>query len=85
MSREMYQVLDQAGRSMGYFKAATKGQAKKVVIDGLTVSKLSGEQIYAVHQAGYGVTSVVDGKIEANPVVEGQPELPLTGDATQAP
>ena len=67
MSKEMFQVLDQAERSMGYYEATSKGQAKKAVIAGLTVKKLSGAEIHAVYKAGYGVSDVVDGKVVVPP------------------
>lgn len=80
MSKEMYQVLDQAGRSMGYYEATSKGQAKKAVIAGLTVKKLSGQEIHSVYKNGYGVSDVEDGKIVFNEVPsvdDSQPDLPL--------
>lgn len=67
MSNDLFQVLDQAGRSMGYYSATSKGQAKKAVIAGLEVKKLSGLEIYQVHQNGYGVANVVDGKVKLEP------------------
>jgi hypothetical protein len=86
MSKEMYQVLDQAGRSMGYYEATSKGQAKKAVIAGLTVKKLSGQEIHSVYKNGYGVSDVQDGKIVFNGDVgatdDSQPDLPL--DEAQA-
>lgn len=65
-SKEMYQVLDHAGRSLGYYEATSKGQAKKAVVSEITVKKLSGAEIHAVYKAGYGVTDVVDGKFAVN-------------------
>lgn len=63
MSKDLFQVVDHAGRSLGYYQATSKGQAKKAVVAEIEVRKLSGEEIYQVHQNGYGVTDVVDGKM----------------------
>ena len=67
MSKDLFQVVDHAGRSLGYYQATSKGQAKKAVVAEITVTKLSGEEIYQVHQNGYGVTDVVDGRFNLVP------------------
>ena len=67
MSKDLFQVVDHAGRSLGYFQATSKGQAKKAVVAQITVTKLSGAEIYQVHQNGYGVTDVVDGRFSLTP------------------
>lgn len=81
MRKDLFQVLDQADRSMGYFKATTASQAKMAVNAGLTVKKLSGEEIYNVYQNGYGVSNVVDGRVflgELEPEVDpNQQDLPI--------
>jgi hypothetical protein len=85
MIKDLFQVLDFAGRSLGYYQATSKGQAKKAVVAEIEVRKLSGAEIYQVHQAGYGVTDVVDGRFNLKPATsEDQPELPLTTDEAQA-
>jgi hypothetical protein len=63
MSKDLFQVVDHAGRSLGYYQATSKGQVKRAVTAEITVTKLSGAEIYQVHQNGYGVTDVVDGKM----------------------
>jgi hypothetical protein len=63
MSKDLFQVVDHAGRSLGYYQATSKGQAKKAVVAEIEVRKLSGAEIYQVHQLGYAVTDVVDGKM----------------------
>lgn len=75
MSKDLFQVVDHAGRSLGYFQATSKGQAKKAVVAQITVTKLSGAEIYQVHQNGYGVTDVVDGRFNLAP----------SGDAAVSP
>ena len=86
MSKDLFQVVDHAGRSLGYFQATSKGQAKKAVVAEIEVRKLSGAEIYQVHQNGYGVTDVVDGRFNLEPATtdDSQAALPL-GDETQAP
>ena len=67
MSKDLFQVVDHAGRSLGYFQATSKGQVKRAVTAEITVTKLSGAEIYQVHQNGYGVTDVVDGRFNLLP------------------
>ena len=67
MSKDLFQVTDHAGRSLGYYQATSKGQAKKAVVAEITATKLSGAEIYQVHQNGYGVTDVVDGRFNLQP------------------
>lgn len=63
MSKEMFKVEDSYGNNLGYYEAETKGQAKKAVISGIIVRKLSGAEIHSVYKAGYSVSDVVDGKV----------------------
>ena len=67
MSKDLFHVVDHAGRSLGYYQATSKGQAKKAVVAEIEVRKLSGAEIYQVHQNGYGVTDVVDGRFNLVP------------------
>lgn len=90
MPHDLFQVTDHAGRSLGYYSASSKGQAKKAVVAELTARKLSGDEIYRVHQAGYAVTTVEDGRMVASsepaspePPIDDQQILPL-GNETQA-
>ena len=84
MSKDLFQATDHAGRSLGYFQAASKGQVKRAVTAEIEVRKLDGAEIYRVHQNGYGVTDVVDGRfvLETKPGDDLQAALPL--DETQA-
>lgn len=87
MKKDIYQVKDHAGRSLGYYSAETAGQAKRAVVAEMQVNKLSGAEIYSVHQNGYGVTNVTDGRFDLTPqptqADETQASLPI-GDETQA-
>lgn len=85
MSKDLFQVVDHAGRSLGYYQATSKGQAKKAVVAAIEVRKLPGAEIYAVHQAGYAVTDIVDGRLNLQPrnTSNDQPEIPLTNDSSQ--
>ena len=67
MSKDLFQAVDHAGRSLGYYQATSKGQVKRAVTAEITVTKLSGAEIYQVHQNGYGVTDVVDGRFNLLP------------------
>ena len=78
MSKDLFQVVDHAGRSLGYYQATSKGQAKKAVVAEITVIKLSGAEIYQVHQNGYGVTDVVDGRFNLEPSDDAAVSLPET-------
>lgn len=78
MSKDLFQVVDHAGRSLGYYQATSKGQAKRAVVAEIEARKLSGQEIYNVHQNGYAVTDVVDGRFNLKPIVdEAQAALPL--------
>jgi hypothetical protein len=82
MSKDLFQAVDHAGRSLGYFQATSKGQVKRAVTAEIEVRKLSGAEIYQVHQNGYCVTDVVDGRFSLVPAVDdSQAALPL--DETQ--
>ena len=78
MSKDLFQATDHAGRSLGYFQATSKGQVKRAVTAEITVTKLSGAEIYQVHQNGYGVTDVVDGRFNLVPSDDAAVSLPET-------
>lgn len=68
MAKDIYQVVNEiTGGSLGYYSSDTGGQAKRAVVSEIKARKLSGAEIYAVHQAGYGVCNVTDGRIDPTP------------------
>jgi len=80
----VYHVSDSSNdRSLGYWQAKTKGDARRAAIKHIEARRLDGSEIVAISKSGFGISDAATGQLCNAPEVPGPAEGQIPSDDAQ--